>query len=237
MIALRFVSRIAQDLDHTILCSISPIPNFDDRINDSKQTTSKCPVSPSNLVSLLPLPPTLQHFDQIDDDFPYDDDDASLAPNTRTYFRPGAKMALKLCSILGIVHVYTAAQRTYTNNILRELDTDRRLFREVIHRDDFPEIVQGGKDLNVTTNNMQRAILFDDRVSNFKPQNYENGVAVRAFTPERVRKCYDGSWSAYLKELKEMSRLVGIAFWSSVHLSGDVRKVVKYVRNGADTIE
>jgi hypothetical protein len=235
MIALRFGSRIAQDLDHTIICSISPIPNFDGRINNPEQATSKCPVSPSNLVSLLPLPPTLQHFDQIDDDFPYDD--ASLVPNTRTYFRPGAKMALKLCSILGIVHVYTAAQRTYTYNILRELDTDRSLFGEVIHRDDFPEIVRSGKDLKVVTNNMQRAILFDDRASNFKPQNYENGVTVRAFTPETVRKCYDGSWSTYLEELKEMSRLVGIALWSSVHLSGDVRKVVSYVRSWTDTTE
>jgi hypothetical protein len=194
-----------------------------------------CPVSPSNLVTLLPSPPTLQHFDQIDDDFPYDD--ASLAPNTRTYFRPGAKMALKLCSIFGIVHVYTAAQKTYTDNILHELDTDRRLFREVIHRDDFPDIVKSGKDLNVGTSNMQRAILFDDRASNFKPQNYENGVAVRPFSPERVRKCYDGSWGAYLEELKEMSRLVGIAFWSSVHLSGDVRKVVHYVRSWTDTTQ
>ena len=235
MIVLKFGSGIAQDLDHTIICSISPIPNFDDRINVSKQTTSKCPVSPSNLVSLLPTPPILKHFDQIDDDFPYDV--ASLAPNTRTYFRPGAKMALKLCSILGIVHVYTAAQRTYTNNILRELDTDRSLFREVIHRDDFPEIVKSGKDLNIVTNNMQRAILFDDRVSNFIPQSYENGVAVRAFTPDTVRKCYDGSWSTYLEELKEMSRLVGIAFWSSVHLSGDVRKVVNYVRSWTDNTQ
>ena len=44
----------------------------------------------SNL--LLPQPPKLQYFDQIDDDFPYDIQ--TLSPNTRTYIRPGAMLAL-----------------------------------------------------------------------------------------------------------------------------------------------
>jgi hypothetical protein len=171
----------------------------------------------------------LRHFDHIDDDFPYDH--ANMMPNTRTYVRPGAMMALRLCCMLGIVHVYTAAQGSYTDNVLRVIDADNSLFRRVIHRDDYPDIVREGKDLTICTENMKRAILFDDRSSNFVPQNYENGVSTRPFTPERVRECIDGRWGAYFYELKEMSRLVGIALWSTVHLSGDVRKVVNYVRD------
>jgi len=228
------------DLDHTILCSISPIPDNQDSEGNSdipkqNNNSSKCPVAPSNLVSLLlPPPPKLHHFDQIDDDFPYDD--KTLAPNTRTYFRPGALLALKLCNMFGTIHVYTAAQETYTNNILNELKNSyyRIVFQEVLHRDQFPLIVSEGKDLNVVGDryNLHRSILFDDRTSNFRPQNYENGIAVVPFAPERVQKILDGSWIVYLEELMEMSRLVSIAFWSSTHLSGDVRRVVAWVRRG-----
>jgi len=38
------------------------------------------------------------------------------------------------------------------------------------------------------------------------------------------------NWAAYLQEVKEMARLVGISVWGTVHLSGDVRKVVDWVR-------
>lgn len=225
------------DLDHTILCSISPKPinnSYDNPLSDlnhsDNHAQSKCPVSPSNLAAkILPKPPDLRHFDQIDDDFPYDAE--TLAPNTRTYFRPGAQMALKLCSYFAIPHVYTAAQESYTNNILDELDPDRSLFDKVIHRDEFPQIVREGKDLRVGADNMQRAILFDDKLKNFEPQNFENGIAVVPFTSGGVAKCNNGSWTAYLKEIKEMSRLVGIAFWSTVHFSGDARKVVGWVRS------
>lgn len=89
--------------------------------------------------------------------------------------------------------------------------------------------------MNVGKVDLRRAILFDDKPSNFKPQKYENGVVVKKFTDDRVAKCNAGSWSAYLEEVKEMSRLVGLAFWSSIHLSGDVRNVVSYVRNWNDT--
>ena len=97
------------DLDHTILCSITPIEHENDDEQTTKQSISKCPVSPSNL---LQYSPKLQQFDQIDD-FP---DDGS--PNTRTFIRPGAKIALRICNMLGVIHVYTAAQESYTNNIL-----------------------------------------------------------------------------------------------------------------------
>ena len=217
------------DLDQTIICSI-PISTLPDH------GTSNCtPVAPSNYLAshwLPPPAPKLIYFDQIDDDFPYDDQ--SLAPNTRTYFRPGARLAIKLCNIFGTVHIYTAAQETYTNNIVNELMHSGILFQEVLHRDKFPSIVSEGKDLNFVGNacNLRRSILFDDKQEpNFRPQNYENGIAVVPFTPERVQKICEGSWVAYLEELKEMSRLVGIAFCSSTHLSGDVRRVVAWVRS------
>jgi hypothetical protein len=175
---------------------------------------------------MLPTPPSLEHFDQIDDDFPFNP--TTLEPNTRTYFRPGARAALQICSYFGILHVYTAAQESYTNNILKQLDPDRRLFDKVIHRDDYPAIVKEGKDLTVGTDRMDRAILFDDKVSNFQPQQFENGIRVLPYTSERV----DGhSWTGYLIDIAEMARLVGISFWGSIHLSGDARKVVSYWRS------
>jgi len=70
------------DLDHTILCSITPIElDNDTEQTNNKQSISKCPVSPSNL---LPSSPKLQYFDQIDDDFDIPDDGS---PNTRTYIQ------------------------------------------------------------------------------------------------------------------------------------------------------
>lgn len=118
-------------------------------------------------------------------------------------------------------------KESYTNNILNELDPERKLFDKVLHRDDYPEIVRKGKDLAIGHHDMQRAILFDDRRSNFAPQGYENGVHVVPFNADRVAECCSGSWSAYLKEVMEMTRCVRIAFWSSMHYSGDARNVVK----------
>ncbi|KAL3779889.1 hypothetical protein HJC23_001479 [Cyclotella cryptica] len=212
------------DLDHTILCSISPLPK-DPITSTTKQKDSKQSIP-------IPTPPALEHFDQIDDDFPYDA--KTLAPNTRTYFRPGVRTALQLCSYFGILHVYTAAQESYTNNIMKELDPDASLFTKVLHRDEFPAIVKEGKDLSIATDRLDRAILFDDKTSNFKPQRYENGIGVIPYTSDRVEKylCTDGydKWDPYLEEVKEMARLVFIAFSGSIHLSGDARKVVSWVR-------
>jgi hypothetical protein len=267
------------DLDHTILCSVTPLPpkNKDDSDEGG-------PMSSSSWLK----PPRLDYFDQIDDDFPYNTQ--TLSPNTRTYIRPGAKVTLWLCSKLGICHVYTAAQESYTMNILREIDPNNEIFKGfVLHRSDYPRIVQEGKDLTVvmmggnnhstdvnnaaadratsTADNdddhdgtttkktldgstnmngngirLERAILFDDKVSNFLPQKYENGVGVVPFNVQRLNKCIISSssssnennvinnWIAYLEEVKEMLRLVGISVWGTVHLSGDVRKVVGWVR-------
>ena len=203
------------DLDHTLLCSISPLP-------------ATLPASPVRDPGLpRPRPPGLGWFDQVDDDFPYDA--RTMAPNTRTFFRPGARWALALCSRFAVLHVYTAAQATYTANILDELDPDRRLFgTRVLHRDDYPQIVREGKDLMRGTDDVRRAVLFDDKPANFAPQGHDNGVACVPFTARRVSECH--RWGAYWKEVVEMARLVGIALVASVHVSGDVRHVVRRVR-------
>ena len=174
--------------------------------------------------------------------------------------------------------MYTAAQESYTYNTLTELDPNRGVFKGfVLHRTEYPRIVREGKDLTVvmgskstassdnkddddatnktsknetTTNEirLERAILFDDKVSNFKPQGYQNGVSVVPFSEKRLNKCIGNNndndstsgnvnyesvmnhWSAYLDEVKEMARLVAISVWGTVHLSGDVRKVVGWIR-------
>ncbi len=280
------------DLDHTILCSVTPLPTtttttastIDDSDNNRQNNDSSDGRASASILlsSLIPTPPTLHHFDQIDDDFPYNK--STLEPNTRTYFRPGARTALYLCSKFAVCHVYTAAQETYTTNILNELDPTKEFFKGfVLHRCDYPKIVKEGKDLTVVmvdrsggggdnnnidddtredymNNNedehairLERAILFDDKISNFIPQRYENGVSVIPFSLKRLNNCIGNNtsdndknnnnssssatigatvknWTAYLDEIKEMSRLVGISLWATVHFSGDVRKVVGWVR-------
>ena len=218
----KFNSNTEQDLDHTILCSVSPLPKEIIESQNNPKGSTFLPISP----------PPLEHFDQIDDDFPYNS--KTLEPNTRTYFRPGARLALHLCSYFGVLHVYTAAQESYTNNIMKQLDPNGKLFDKVLHRDEFPAIVKDGKDLSIATDRLDRAILFDDKVSNFRPQQYQNGIGVLPYTPDRVEKSMldddKDKWNAYLEEVTEMARLVGIAFWSSIHLSGDARNVVSWVR-------
>jgi NLI interacting factor-like phosphatase len=172
------------DLDNTILCSVSPLPitsdDADDRIFDS--------------------------FDQIDDDFPVDNEHT---PNTRTYWRPGARTALSFCSLFAIQHVYTTAQSTYTSNVLDELDPNRTFFHTVIHRDMEPASVQQGKDLSLIEKSvlataadgkesssstttattslslMNRIVLLDDRVKNFAPQDGQNGIHVFPFQVQK----------------------------------------------------
>ena len=109
------------DLDHTILCSVTPLPITDENGGGRN----------------------LQWFDQIDDDFPYE----ANSPNTRTYLRPLSTATIYFCSVIGRVHVYTAAQKTYTDNILKVIDPHRTLFGQVLHRDSHPDIVRKGKVL------------------------------------------------------------------------------------------
>jgi len=115
------------------------------------------------------------YFDQIDDDFPYE----GSAPNTRTFWRPGARAALAACGIFATQHVFTAAQDTYTANIMRELDGSA--FATVTTRDGVPSCVKRGKDLSLVVDRSDRSLLFDDRAKNFRPQRGRNGVLVKPY--------------------------------------------------------
>jgi hypothetical protein len=175
------------DLDNTILCSVTPLSTLIATDDDESRYDA---------------------FDQIDDDFPVAN---PATPNTRTYWRPGARTALSFCRLFAIQHVYTTAQGTYTANVLQELDPHRTLFHTVLHRDLAPASVQQGKDLSliakavVTTTStasagqdpsssssssslslMNRLVLLDDRVHNFAPQNGKNGLHVFPFQVKKV---------------------------------------------------
>lgn len=190
------------DLDHTILCSITPLPISDDGGERA-----------------------LQWFDQIDDDFPFE----TNSPNTRTYLRPLSTATIYFCSVIGRVHVYTAAQKTYTDNILKKIDPSKTLFGQVLHRDDHPGIVRKGKDLIFARggeNGLRRSVLFDDKVANFAPQDYRNGIPIRPFTAARVAACGQSNM-ACISEASEMLKICFVALFCSVVPSGDARDVIK----------
>lgn len=194
------------DLDHTILCSISPLPISDNGVDNG-------------------VGRTLRWFDQIDDDFPFEGN----SPNTRTFLRPLSTATIYFCSVIGRVHVYTAAQKSYTDNILKVIDPRRTLFGKVLHRDDHPDIVRNGKDLLFAGGGevgLRRSVLFDDKFSNFVPQQYRNGVLIRPFTPDRVAACGQYNMS-YVQETMEMFKICSIALFCSVIPSGDARDVIK----------
>lgn len=188
------------DLDATILCSVTPITRA------------------TNYHSF-------ESFDQIDDDFPFE----SNVPNTRTYWRPGARAALQLFRYFAVQHVFTAAQETYTEHILDEMD--RSLFHTIIHRDQIKQ--PNGKDLqhivhSFGSNNstefpceLHRCILFDDRTKNFSPQRGQNGVHVVPFEVTNS--------SGSVEEYKEIARW----FWISslALLVPDVRTILPYFRS------
>lgn len=178
--------RLLWDLDHTLLCSVCPFPQYSD------------PASA--------LPPTA-YFDQQDDDF----ECVADVPNTRTCWRPGARTALWLLSSIAQQHVFTAAQQSYTENILLRLDPNGTLFESVTHRDldEAKDCVHRGKDVTLVVgkqpDDLCRTILFDDKVKNFQPQP-ANGIHVNAYKVEHV-----GS-----NDVREMFRLVAIcvmALW------------------------
>mmetsp|Transcript_40289 Transcript_40289/g.95673 ORF Transcript_40289/g.95673 Transcript_40289/m.95673 type:complete len:229 (+) Transcript_40289:93-779(+) len=190
------------DLDNTLLLSLTPIEK--------------------GVAATASLPPS-RYFDQIDDDFPYQ----GSAPNTRTTFRPGAKMALQFMGLFATQHVFTAAQASYTDNIMRRLDPQSGIFTTVTHRDlvphhDHDRKAKKGKDLSVMLAEKhlpRRAILFDDRLSNFTPQP-ANGVHVRSYDDVTSR-----DW--------EMARLCLIA--TLALLAPDVRPVLKLFRSQKHT--
>ncbi|KAH8073094.1 phosphatase [Aureococcus anophagefferens] len=95
----------------------------------------------------------------------------------------------------------TAAQATYTANVMRELDGSA--FATVTTRDGVPSCVKRGKDLSLVVDRSDRSLLFDDRAKNFRPQRGRNGVLV---------KPYDRAATSDAAEMLEMARCVGIAF-------------------------
>ena len=180
------------DLDHTLLCSVTPLPKTDEY-------------------------PHYDSFTQIDDDFPY----RGTRPNTRTYWRPGARGALQLFRYFAVQHVYTAAQETYTENILDQMD--RTLFTTVLHRDCCKQ--PNGKDLqDIIDRNpnisLSRCILFDDRTRNFQPQDGENGVHVKLFEVQDSQP-----WKEYV----EVARWTGIVFLAL--LVPDVRTILPFFQS------
>ena len=191
------------------------------------------------LCSISPIskaPPDLTKnswFDQVDDDFKVEPGQ----PNTRTVWRPGARFGLRVLSLLATQHVYTAAQGTYTANIMAEVErapcVARGLcaalpFTTVLHRDLVPHHdhhatpgVARGKDVRriVGANGeaLSRVILYDDRVSNHEPQP-RNGVHVRPFLVSDVE--FGGD--------VEFLRLTGIALLA--FFAPDVRPVLAWFR-------
>lgn len=188
------------DLDNTLLCSVTPL-------DTAPRKGYEAPGS---------------FFDQVDDDFPFE---GNGAPNTRTYWRPGARGALQFFRLFTVQHVFTAAQATYTENILQQMD--RSLFSTIIHRDLVPQ--RNGKDLQETIKACQgsanirlgRCVLWDDRTKNFRPQNGENGLHVVPFEV--------GTGGAAWREYQEIARWVGVAVLAL--LAPDVRWVLPYFRS------
>ena len=190
---------IVWDLDETLLYSVCPLPG-----RSADDDDYKYPKDPS------------RSFDHIDDDFPFEPG----VPNTRTFWRPGAKLALRICRLFCHQSVFTAAQASYTANIMNQLgDQASTLFDNVIHRDMVS--VRGGKDLShISKARMDRLLLFDDRVKNFAPQNGSNGIHVLAYNDKRLQD--DNT----VEEFREVTRWIGIAFLAL--LVPDVRQIVPY---------
>mmetsp|Transcript_13975 Transcript_13975/g.29493 ORF Transcript_13975/g.29493 Transcript_13975/m.29493 type:complete len:253 (-) Transcript_13975:171-929(-) len=190
---------VVWDLDSTIICSI-------------------CPFEKAQLLTLNKH--SSCYFDHTDDDFDY----VPGEPNTRTCWRPAARGVIRLLSYFATQHIYTAAQRTYTETVLNELDPNRTLFASVIHRD--TQHFNGrqrsplrGKDLTFLfgddESSLRRVVFFDDRLYNFEPQP-SNGVHVRPYNEDVVE--FGGD--------VEMARVLAIAvlaFWAP----SDVRPLLR----------
>lgn len=197
---------IVWDLDETLLYSVCPLPNGKAADNlDDDDDDNKYPKDPS------------RSFDHIDDDFPFEPG----VPNTRTFWRPGAKLALRICRLFCHQSVFTAAQSSYTTNIMAQLgnQASSALFDNIIHRDMVS--VRDGKDLShISKDRMDRLLLFDDRVKNFAPQNGSNGIHVLAYNDRRLKD------ENIVEEFQEIFRWIGIALLAL--LVPDVRQIVPY---------
>lgn len=193
---------VVWDLDHTLLCSVTPLEK-------GKAAAAAASRPPSS------------YFDQIDDDFDFREG----TPNTRTFLRPGAHAALRFVGTFATQHIYTAAQATYTNNILEHLDPKGEIFATVTHRDIVPHqewdpLAKEGKDLRMIPGVNEsilpvRMILFDDRLYNFTPQP-ANGIHVRSYDDvgsrdwELARLCFIAGLALLAPDVRPLLKI----FWS-----------------------
>ena len=157
---------------------------------DAVVISSQCPLVEA--VEKFPAAQFSNYFDQIDDDFPFQEG----IPNTRTFWRPGVRLLITLLRPFAIQYVFTSAQATYCDNVMKRLDPTHSIFRQVIHRDIFEpphQLGRIGKDiapllglesLNDKTKKAkalaQRAILLDDQPRYHKAQP-QNGLLVKPF--------------------------------------------------------
>lgn len=207
------------DLDATLLCSVTPLT--------SGTATPPLPGFSSK---------EDQWFDQIDDDFPFEEG----VPNTRTYWRPGVRSLLQVLRVFTVQHVFTAAQESYTENILQQMD--RSLFATIVHRDLVPQ--PSGKDLVETilrynhNNNhtttasealLQRCILLDDRTRNFTPQQGQNGVHVVPFDVTAFTDPSRAGSSPLVANYRELARWTAIA--ALALLVPDVRTILPFFQS------
>lgn len=161
------------------------------------------------------------YFDQIDDDFPF----IEGIPNTRTWFRPYAKKVLHILSYFTIQHIFTSAQKTYTDNITNELkrSTKYNYFKVIKHRDLYPKhhLKTNGKNLieivgEKNTHLLKRTLFFDDQVRYLKA-NPLNSILVKPY--EDIN---EGSND------KEMLKYLMIILLC--HMMNDVRFVLKILK-------
>eukprot|EP01084_Bolivina_argentea_P312320 540712_1 len=158
------------------------------------------------------------YFDQIDDDFSFEEG----IPNTRTWFRPYAKFTIYILSYFTVQHIFTSAQKTYTDNITNELikSTGHNYFKVIKHRDLYPPkyLRKNGKNIYeiIGKNNeklLKRSILFDDQIRYLKPHPL-NGILVKIY--KDINKGAND---------KEMIKYLGIII--ICHLLNDVRFTLK----------
>jgi len=106
--------------------------------------------------------------------------DGSNSYPLKVFLRPGLKVFLHEVSKFADIYVMTAGNLTYANPLIRAIDPEGNIFKEVITREKFD--FRGGKDLEVLGENydMKRTVLVDNMARNFSYQR-SNGILVREY--------------------------------------------------------
>lgn len=156
---------------------------------------------------------SIHYFDLIDDDCSHNEG----TPNTGTYWRPGPRFALQFCRLFSKQHAFTAAQGTCTESNIAILDPDRNIFDQGVHLDLIGPSISGGKDITITTDRLERALLFDNKLKNFRPKSGRNGILV---------KKYLSLEEDYFGEMQEVGRMLAISLLT-LYLS-DTGIIAKY---------